>query len=77
MKATIDKTGRLTIPKTLRERVGLYPGVVEVYYDGAGLRIEPAGRDSLLECNGQLLVAATGMSLDDDAVRKLRDADQR
>ncbi len=38
MQATIDKAGRLVIPKLLRDRLGLGPGVVEVVADGAALR---------------------------------------
>lgn len=42
---TIDKAGRLVIPKPLRERVGLTPGEVEVFAEGSGLRVEPVARD--------------------------------
>jgi AbrB family looped-hinge helix DNA binding protein len=41
VRATIDKAGRLVIPKALRESVGLGPGVVEVVADGAGIHVEP------------------------------------
>ncbi|MDP8959432.1 MAG: AbrB/MazE/SpoVT family DNA-binding domain-containing protein, partial [Actinomycetota bacterium] len=41
MRVTIDKAGRLVIPKALRDAVGLVPGGVELTRDGAGVRIEP------------------------------------
>ena len=41
MRATIDKAGRLVIPKQLRDEVGLRPGEVDVSAYGTGLRVEP------------------------------------
>ena len=41
MLTTIDKAGRLVIPKQLRDHIGLLPDEVEVMVDGAGLRVEP------------------------------------
>lgn len=77
MRATIDKAGRLVIPKLLRDRLGLSPGVVEVVADGAGLRVEPLAGDALEERGGRLVIPASGAVIDDDTVRSLRDADQR
>lgn len=77
MRATIDKAGRLVIPKALRDRLGLSPGEVELTADGAALRIESIAGDGLQERSGRLTIPATGATLDDDAVRDLRDADQR
>lgn len=77
MRTTIDKAGRLVIPKALRERLGLLPGPVEVEADGAGIRVFPLADDTLDERGGWLLIPASGASIDDDAVRALRDADQR
>ena len=77
MKATIDKAGRLVIPKLLRDRLGLRAGVVEVVADGAGLRVEPLAAESLIERGERLVIPASGATVDDDTVRALRDGDQR
>jgi AbrB family looped-hinge helix DNA binding protein len=77
MRATIDKAGRLVIPKQLRDRLGFGPGVVEVVADGAALRVEPLAAESLDERGGLLVIPATGAGLDDEAVQALRHADQR
>jgi AbrB family looped-hinge helix DNA binding protein len=77
MQATIDKAGRLVIPKPLRDRVGLRPGVVEVTIDGAALRVEPIADKSLVERDGMLVIPAAGSPIGADVVRALRDGDQR
>jgi AbrB family looped-hinge helix DNA binding protein len=78
MRATIDKAGRLVIPKQLRDEVGLRPGEVEVSAYGAGLRVEPlTGAESLEERDGRLVIPAAGHPIDDGLVRSLRDAGQK
>jgi len=77
MKATIDRAGRLVIPKQLRDHLGLRPGEVEVTAEGAGLRVEPLAGDSLEEREGRLVIPAAGVQIDDGLVRSLRDAGQR
>lgn len=77
MKATIDKAGRLVLPKLLRDRLGLSAGEVNVFADGAGLRIEPIAGDDVEERDGLLVVPRSGTPIDDELVRALRDADQR
>ncbi|MDQ3241668.1 MAG: AbrB/MazE/SpoVT family DNA-binding domain-containing protein [Actinomycetota bacterium] len=65
------------MPKPVRDRLGLSPGVVEIVIDGAGLRMEPLAGDALEERGGRLVIPASGAIVDDDIVRSLRDADQR
>ena len=77
MRTTIDKAGRLVIPKPLRDHVGLRPGEVEVTVDGTGLRVEPLAGESLDERDGRLVIPPMGAQIDDDLVRSLRDAGQR
>jgi AbrB family looped-hinge helix DNA binding protein len=77
MKATIDKAGRLVLPKPLRDRIGLRAGPVDVFVDGAGLRIEPMSGDDVEERDGRLVVPPSGATIDDELVQALRDADQR
>jgi AbrB family looped-hinge helix DNA binding protein len=76
MKTTIDKAGRLVIPKELRDRLGLVPGEVDVFTEGAGLRIELVSTGHLVERDGYLLLPSGGAPLTDDDVRELRLADQ-
>jgi len=77
MRTTIDKAGRLVIPKSLRDRVGLRPGTVEIEIDGAALRIAPVSGDGLEHRDGWLVIPAAGEVVTADEVRSLRDADQR
>jgi AbrB family looped-hinge helix DNA binding protein len=77
MRATIDKAGRLVIPKQLRDHLGLQPGEVEVTADGAGLRVEPLAGDSLEEREGRLVIPAEGAEINDEVIRALRDTSQR
>jgi len=77
MRSTIDKAGRLVIPKALRDMLGLVPGEVEVTPEGAGLPIEPLADDQLADEDGFLVIPAADSTISDDLVRTLRDADQR
>lgn len=77
MHATIDKAGRIVIPASIRERLGILPGPVDITVDGTGIRIEVAAPDALLEKDGRLVVRRSGMQLSPDDIRDLRLADQR
>ena len=77
MRATIDESGRLVIPKALRDRLGIEPGEVEVSAEGASLRVEPIIDDVLVESGGRLVIPSSKGRLTEEMVTDLRDADQR
>lgn len=76
MRTTIDKAGRVVIPREIRRRVGLEPGEVEVSVDGAAVRIEPVAGAELVEVDGRLAIPASGTRIDDELVRELIDGDR-
>ena len=77
MKATIDKAGRLVIPRELRARIGLARGgEVDVELDGAGLHIQPLAGRGLREEGDLLVIPAEGTPIDGAVVRGLIDADR-
>jgi len=77
MQTTIDKAGRLVVPKELRDRLGIAAGSrVEIREDGSGLRVDLLASDNLVEIDGRLLVDGDVLLSDDD-VRELRLGDQR
>jgi AbrB family looped-hinge helix DNA binding protein len=58
MKTTIDPTGRLVIPKEVRQGAGLKPGMsLEIRCRGGRIEIEPAPVPVKLVRKGRLLVA--------------------
>ncbi len=77
MRATIDQAGRLVIPKSLRDRVGLGPGEVELVVDGAGLRLQAVAAEDTTMREGRRIIPPSGAVIDDALVRLLRDAGQR
>jgi AbrB family looped-hinge helix DNA binding protein len=77
MRTTIDKAGRLVVPKVLREQVGMVEGEVEVTVDGAALRVEPVATAELVEQDGILMLPRRGVPVTVEDIRKLRLADQR
>jgi AbrB family looped-hinge helix DNA binding protein len=77
MRTTIDKAGRVVIPRSLRIRVGLVgAGEVELELDGAGIRIEPVAGTTLREQGGLLFIPAAGTPIDNGVVGELIDADR-
>lgn len=77
MRTTIDQAGRLVIPKSIRDLVGLVPGEVEIVVYGAHIEIAPLWTDELVERDGHLFLADPGLPLTDDDVRDLRHAHQK
>lgn len=58
METTIDKAGRLVVPKAVREASRLYPGTLVRFrvHDGR-VEIEPVPLDVSLEPHGPVMVA--------------------
>ena len=77
MRSTIDKSGRLVVPKVLRDRIGLRAGVIDLTVDGTGIRIEPVPGEGLVEEGERLVIPGSGAEVDDEFVRVLRNADRR
>jgi AbrB family looped-hinge helix DNA binding protein len=81
MIVTIDRAGRIVIPKPIRVALGLGPdSELELMPDGAGLRLEPVRRveRTIVERDGlPILGDVEGAVLTDDDVRRLRDELQR
>ena len=78
MKATIDKAGRLVIPRGLRAQVGLvHGGEVEIGVHGAAILIEPVAGDDLLKDGSFVVIPRSGKALTDEDVQAQRLADQR
>jgi AbrB family looped-hinge helix DNA binding protein len=77
MRTTIDRAGRVVVPRELRAAVGLeHGGSVEIEVDGAGIRIEPVSGSEVREEDGLLVIPASGAPIDAATVRSLIDADR-
>jgi len=75
MITTMDRAGRLVIPKAVREAAGLVAGPVEIGVVGTTVTVgvPPA---ALIEQDG-LLMLGEGTGLDNDQIRQLRHDLQR
>lgn len=78
MEATVDSVGRIVLPKALRDRLGLTPGmVVDVTQYGDGLHVAPGGRTARLERREGALVAVSDTPIDDGDVFSLLESIRR
>ncbi len=77
MRTTMDKAGRIVIPASFRERLGIVPGPIDLIVDGNGIRIEVDAPDNLVEKDGRLVIRSAAHPLTTDEIRELRLADQR
>lgn len=82
MRVTVDRVGRIVIPKILRDALGIGPETeLDVLPDGGGLRLDPvapAQRGFEVGADGlPLLGVVAGAVLTDADVQRLRDDVQR
>src|SRR5436305_1223181 len=61
--------------KAMASRTG--SASVELSADGAALRVVPVHQDTLGETDGRLVIPASGLTIGDELVQALRDADRR
>lgn len=73
----MDKAGRVVIPRSVRDQLGLLAGEIVLTVDGSCVRIEPVTDDTIEERDGRFIIPAGGAKVDDELVQTLRDADQR
>lgn len=69
MEATIDSGGRILVPKSLRDALGLTPGTtVDISAYGTGLQVTPGGRTARLQrdADGRLVAVSETVVTDDD-----------
>lgn len=79
MDAIVDAAGRLLLPKSLREALGITPGsTVDISLYGSGVQITPGGRTARLERDptGRLVSRGT-TTVTDDAMFALIDSGRR
>jgi AbrB family looped-hinge helix DNA binding protein len=76
MLTTIDKAGRLVIPKALRDHIGLDAGPVQITVQGSSLILD-APAAALVERDGHLFLPSTGSTVTAEQIRDLRLVDQR
>ncbi len=73
MRTTIDKAGRIVVPKKLRDRLGLEPGMaIDIDEDGVGLRVEP-----VVECTARLVEKDGFLVIESDGGPKMTSEDVR
>lgn len=79
MEATIDSGGRLLLPKSVRDTLGLVAGSkVDISIYGDGLHITPGGRTARVERDADgRLVAHANTVVTDDAMFALMEAGRR
>ena len=77
MKTTIDKAGRVVIPKPIREALGLSAGTeVDIEIDGVGIRIDgpELAEPELIEREGFLFIeGGEGETIEDLRRARMRD----
>jgi len=74
----IDKAGRVVLPKSIRDALGLLPGTtVDISPYGAGVQIVPAGRTARIVEEDGRLVAVSDTVVTDEILFALIDAGRK
>ena len=69
MRITIDKAGRIVVPKSLRERYNIHAGTeLEIIPDKTGIRIVVSGNEPSLKTKKGILIHHGGERVDLDIV---------
>jgi AbrB family looped-hinge helix DNA binding protein len=78
MEAVVDQAGRIVLPKSIRDALGLQPGTkVDISPYGAGVQVLPAGRTARLVDEDGVLVSAGDTPVDDEVLFSLIDAGRK
>ena len=81
MLVTLDRAGRIVIPKDIRDRLSLSAEAeFEIAAEGDEIRLTPLRNRSrqIVEIDGwPVIAAADGLTITDYDVQRWRDADQR
>jgi len=76
VQTTIDSTGRLVLPQTVRDEAGILPGMVlRVSVQDGRIEIEPVAREVRIVQKGPLRIAVPieeGPSLTEETVERVR-----
>ena len=57
MKTTLDRFGRVVVPKNIRDRLGLHPGAeIEIVEHGDEVVLKPAAREMPLKMEEGILI---------------------
>lgn len=78
MEAVVDQAGRIVLPKSIRDALGLRPGTkVDISPYGAGVQVLPAGRTARLVEEDGVLVSSGDTPVDDEVLFGLIDAGRK
>ena len=65
MTRTLDKAGRIVVPKAIRDRFALAPGAeMEMEVTGAGIHLRPLTAGSCLTQKGGILVCTSDLPVE-------------
>jgi AbrB family looped-hinge helix DNA binding protein len=78
MEATVDRVGRIVLPKPMRDLLGLVPGsTVDLSIYGEGLHLTRSGRTARIERRDGQPVAVSDTIVTDDDIVGLIDSGRR